>query len=150
MVVPDTVTKIGAYAFAAGLYPAFTLPSGLCEIGDCAFQGLVPAEILFQGEKAGWEQIRFGESVFAFGTKVIGASGETVYVLNFLGDVNGDGGVDVRDSVLVARYLAKWEIVIDLQAADIDHSGDVNSRDRILLVRHLASWDIPYFHPFFS
>ncbi len=150
VVIPDTVTKIGAYAFAAGLYPAFTLPSGLCEIGDCAFQGLVPAEILFQGEKAGWEQIRFGESVFAFGTKVIGASGETVYVLNFLGDVNGDGGVDVRDSVLVARYLAKWEIVIDLQAADIDHSGDVNSRDRILLVRHLASWDIPYFHPFFS
>jgi hypothetical protein len=57
-----------------------------------------------------------------------------------LGDVNGDEIVDIKDSALIKRYLAGWEVDIDLTAADMDGDGNVTIKDSALLKRQLAGW----------
>lgn len=59
-----------------------------------------------------------------------------------LGDVNGDGKVNVKDNMYLARYLAEWAgyDAIDTAAADLNGDGKVNVKDNMLLARHLAEW----------
>lgn len=59
-----------------------------------------------------------------------------------VGDVNGDGAIDIKDSVLLKRYLAGWNEDINLSTADVDGSAEVNIRDCVLLNRYLAGWDV--------
>ncbi len=58
------------------------------------------------------------------------------------GDVNGDGLVDGRDSVLLAQYLAQWDVSIVEFAADVNLDGAINGKDGILLEQYLAEWDV--------
>ncbi len=58
------------------------------------------------------------------------------------GDVNGDGVVNGKDSVLLAQYLAEWDVSIDLDAADVNADGEVNGKDSVLLAQYLAEWDV--------
>ncbi len=61
-----------------------------------------------------------------------------------LGDLNGDGKVNVKDNMMLARYLAEWagydETTVDLAAADLNGDGKVNVKDNMILARHLAEW----------
>ena len=61
-----------------------------------------------------------------------------------LGDIDGNGAVKSWDSVLLARYLAKWSgyetLPCPLDVADIDGNGVVKSWDSVLLARYLAKW----------
>ncbi len=67
-----------------------------------------------------------------------------------LGDVNGDGVVNVKDNMMLARFLAGWDgyETIDKKAADLNTDGKVNVKDNMVLARHLAGWDgyetLPY------
>jgi len=74
---------------------------------------------------------------------VTAAENDIVY-----GDVDGDGVVTPKDSMMLARYLAGWSgIMIDLAAADVDMDGVVTPRDTMLLDRFLAGWvgySLPY------
>ncbi|MDE7433439.1 MAG: leucine-rich repeat protein, partial [Lachnospiraceae bacterium] len=68
---------------------------------------------------------------------------ETELVTNpdvILGDVNRDGEVDIKDSALIKRYLAGWEVDIDLEPADMDDDKDVTIKDSALVKRQLAGW----------
>ena len=57
------------------------------------------------------------------------------------GDVNGDGGVDVRDSVMLNRYLAGWSgVEVDAKASDVNGDGVIDVRDLVRLRRYLAGW----------
>lgn len=56
------------------------------------------------------------------------------------GDVSGDGEVDDWDAILLGRYLANWDVEIDLRAADIDGDGEITDWDYVLLSRYLAGW----------
>lgn len=57
------------------------------------------------------------------------------------GDVNGDGEVDITDSVLLQRYVADWPgIEINLVAADVNGDGEVDITDSVILQRHVADW----------
>ena len=58
------------------------------------------------------------------------------------GDVNSDGKVNGKDSILLAQYLAEWEVQINLNAADVNGDGRVNGKDSILLAQYLAEWDV--------
>ena len=58
------------------------------------------------------------------------------------GDVNRDGQVDGRDSILLQQYLAKWDVTIDADAADVTGDGKIDGRDSILLQQYLAKWDV--------
>lgn len=58
------------------------------------------------------------------------------------GDVNGDEKVNGKDAVLLAQYLAEWDVDINLDAADVNGDGKVNGKDGILLAQYLAEWDV--------
>lgn len=58
------------------------------------------------------------------------------------GDVNGDGDINVKDNMILARYLAGWDNTeLLLPAADYDSDGKVNVKDNMILARHLAGWE---------
>lgn len=58
------------------------------------------------------------------------------------GDVNGDGEVNGKDGILLAQYLAEWNVAISMDAADVNGDGKVNGKDGILLAQYLAEWDV--------
>ncbi len=57
-----------------------------------------------------------------------------------LGDADGNGEINDRDSIQLDRYLAEWGNTIDSNAADLDGDGEVTDMDSIILARTLAGW----------
>ena len=67
----------------------------------------------------------------------------TVTIADVLyGDVNGDGKVNGRDSILLAQYMADWDVEIVFANADVNADGKVNGKDSILLAQYMADWDV--------
>ena len=60
------------------------------------------------------------------------------------GDANQDGEVDLKDSVMIARYLAGgWGEMPELDHADVDWNGNVTLQDAVLIRRYLATgWGV--------
>ena len=58
------------------------------------------------------------------------------------GDVNGDTVINIKDSSLIKRYLAGWNVSINQSAADINHDGMINVKDHAALKRRLAGWNV--------
>lgn len=58
------------------------------------------------------------------------------------GDVDADGEITDWDAIMLNRYLAGWDVTIDLTAADTDKDGEITDWDAILLNRYLAGWDV--------
>ena len=59
------------------------------------------------------------------------------------GDLDGDEEISDWDGVLLARYLAGWDVDIsNADALDIDGDGEITDWDGVLLDRYLAGWDI--------
>jgi subtilisin family serine protease len=59
------------------------------------------------------------------------------------GDINGDNTVNIADSVLLAQYLAGWDVSLSarqLLGADTNADGTIDIRDAILLLQYLAGW----------
>ena len=54
------------------------------------------------------------------------------------GDVNGDGVVDGRDLLRLAKYMAGQDVTIDEKAADLNGDGNVDGRDVLRLAKQLA------------
>lgn len=54
------------------------------------------------------------------------------------GDCNGDGVVDGRDLLRLARYIAGGGSSVDLSAADINGDGNMDGRDVLRLAKQLA------------
>lgn len=67
-----------------------------------------------------------------------------VIVPNAKGDVNGDKEINLKDVVLLRRYIAGgWDVNIDENAADVDHNGEIDLKDVVMLRRFIAGdWDI--------
>ena len=70
-------------------------------------------------------------------------------LLALLGDVNGDGTVDVKDRAYLTRYLAHWDgYSVEINVCDLNSDGAVDVKDRAILTRYLAHWDgyvtLPY------
>ena len=53
------------------------------------------------------------------------------------GDVNGDEAVDVKDVVLMIRFLTGWDVGISEEYGDFDGNGRIDMRDLILLIRYI-------------
>ena len=88
--------------------------------------------------------IALKEARNADGQSVVFASAtSTVTVIDYiLGDVDDDGEVSDWDAIILNRYLAGWDVEINLAAADIDKDGEVSDWDAIVFERYLAGWDI--------
>ena len=55
-----------------------------------------------------------------------------------LGDANGDGYVDGRDLLRLARYMAGDGVTVDMAGADVNGDGNVDGRDVLRLAKQLA------------
>ena len=62
----------------------------------------------------------------------------TFTVTRLPGDVNADGSVDMKDVILLRRYLAGWDVTVNLSNADVDEESDVDVRDVVYITRYLA------------
>lgn len=91
-----------------------------------------------------------GEGTYTVGTFVDFGEGTVEGSITFTvegsaripGDGNGDGVVNMKDLIMLVRFLAKWPDVTIIEAnADVDESATVNMKDLILLVRWLAKWE---------
>ena len=60
------------------------------------------------------------------------------------GDINGDGIVNGKDSILLLQYLAGWDVSFNSENADINGDGTVNGKDSMLLLQYLAGWESAY------
>jgi hypothetical protein len=58
------------------------------------------------------------------------------------GDLDENGSVNLKDAILLFRYVAGWDVEFHTDAADMDGNGTVNSKDAILLFRYVSGWDI--------
>lgn len=95
---------------------------------------------------------------FAATGNVFGDSDQQLFTVNksngkvtvkrdyLVGDVDGDGKVNMKDATILSRYLAKWPGVTlaNPDAADIDKDGKINMRDATILSRYLAKWGSDY------
>ena len=54
------------------------------------------------------------------------------------GDANGDGSVDGRDVIRLAKYIAGQGVAIDETAADLNGDGNIDGRDLLRLAKQLA------------
>ncbi len=60
------------------------------------------------------------------------------------GDANEDNQVDLKDPVVISRYLAGgWGVSINEKNADVNGDGSVDLRDAVILRRYLAGgWGV--------
>jgi hypothetical protein len=64
---------------------------------------------------------------------------ESVKKAATLGDVNGDGQLNVLDITLIRRYIAGgYDVTVDSDVADINKDGNINVLDITLIRRHIA------------
>ena len=63
---------------------------------------------------------------------------------NISGDVNNDGVVDLKDVILIRRFIVGgWDVDVDTEAADVNNDGVVDLKDVILIRRFVAGgWDV--------
>ena len=54
----------------------------------------------------------------------------------------GDGEINSIDAVLLAQYIAGWDVELDGIAADCNGDGEINSIDAVLLAQFIAGWDV--------
>lgn len=57
------------------------------------------------------------------------------------GDINGDGDINLKDLVIIARKQAGWNVNPVIAALDTDGDTDFDLNDVANLARHLAGWD---------
>ncbi|MGN0115141.1 MAG: leucine-rich repeat protein [Acutalibacteraceae bacterium] len=164
--IPSGVTMIEMSAFAnCTSLKKVTIPSGVTNVDMKAFYNCTSlAEIaLPEGVK------RIGEMAFGYYyddqtkqnvidsnfrmTVYTGSVGEKYAIDNSIpymqynptvdyGDLNGDGNVNLLDLIAMRKYLAKWSVIVDIEAADCNADGNVNLLDLILMRKYLAKWSV--------
>lgn len=59
-----------------------------------------------------------------------------------MGDVNGDGKINIRDLGILIQYLNDYDVAADLSVSDFNGDGTVNLVDAAVLQRYLNGWDV--------
>ena len=162
VVIEDSVTSIGSYAFykCTGL-TSITIPDSLANIEGDAFRGCTGLTSVIIPDSV--TSIGFGSLGYNWGRKKIdgltiygvpGSAAEQYandngftfieYVDAAIGDMTGDGKVNVRDVTAMQRHLAGLEELTDdrLALADTNGDGKVDINDATHLQRYLAEFDV--------
>lgn len=60
------------------------------------------------------------------------------------GDVNNDGEIDLKDVVIIRRFIAGgWDVELDTETADVNNDNEVDLKDVVLIRRYIAGgWDV--------
>lgn len=63
---------------------------------------------------------------------------------SLIGDVDGNGKVEQKDSMILSRYFAGWSgyetKIVSSAAADVDQNGELKLKDSMILSRYFAGW----------
>ena len=59
-----------------------------------------------------------------------------------LGDVNGDGDVNMKDVLIIRKYVAGIDVEMDMAAADATDDGSVNMKDVLAMRKHVAGIEL--------
>ena len=96
------------------------------------------------GDKAEFALSIAKETTNASGKKIpTGVETVTFTVPDYMpGDLNDDGIINAKDSVLLAQHLASWAVEMNKDAADCNGDGVINAKDSVLLAQYLANWDV--------
>ena len=158
--LPEGLTSISRYCFCYTGLESIIIPESVTEIGEFAFEGCqnmkrveVPPTVTSIGGGA------FGYTCFDLeysrieGFAICGIVGSEAYRYakscnmefistgDFLGDVNSDGEINIKDATAIQSYLAGLTNLTDFEktAADIDGNGDINILDATFLQKKLAN-----------
>ena len=138
VVVKDGVTSIGDNAFAdCEQLTEVKIPKTVTEIGDDVFTGCEALEtVTYSGTEEQWEEIEIGAGKEVVEEKVVISA-----VL--MGDVTGDGKINVGDAVKLLKAIASKttdEFSDEMfKAADVTRDGKLNVGDAVKLLKAIAS-----------
>lgn len=113
--------------------PPFTAGSGIISVSGGKVTGKEAGETTLS--------VTVGSRTVSVNVKVAGAC---EHADKKTGDLNGDGAVNGKDSMLLLQYLAGWDVSFDSENADINGDGTVNGKDSMLLLQYLAGWESAY------
>lgn len=152
------VAGIGGYAFFSNSFiRKVELPSGVLSIGEFSFAnnpGLesvtIPKRCASIADNAFWNSpnvtihCRYDSAAFSYA-----CDNNIPCVLldqGVMGDVNGDGCIDISDVTAVQRYVAELEPLdgIHLLAANVNQDSEVDIIDATDLQKFLAEYALPY------
>lgn len=57
------------------------------------------------------------------------------------GDINGDEGVNLSDVVVLAQYVANWDVDCNTDALDVTGDGRTDLNDVVHLAQYVANWE---------
>ena len=67
--------------------------------------------------------------------------GEIIDTLYIPGDINNDGKVDNKDTTVLMKYFAGWDVEVNYNALDVNEDGIINSKDTTRLMQYIAGWN---------
>lgn len=66
----------------------------------------------------------------------------TIVIKNYTaGNINQDTEINLLDLILLAQYVAGWDVVCDEEELDLDGDGNISLTDVSLLSQFLAGWE---------
>ena len=95
----------------------------------------------------GWATSPDGEVVYKRGAKYTEDADITLYavweeITTKIGDPNGDGTVNMKDALILRKFLAGWTVEGDEAALDVNGDGSINMKDALILRKYLAGWNV--------
>lgn len=159
VVIPNSVTSIGSYAFGSSGLTSVNIPNSVTAIGDHAFDGcpLLKGVYSYIAEPSA---ITMGNDVFSWDGNY---AERTLYVpkgtvedykaderwsaffgnvmkMNKKGDIDGDDSISITDvTALIDALLINDTNVIELPAADLNEDGEVTISDLSALIDMLLT-----------
>ena len=140
VIIPESVKSIGDNAFYdCKSLSAVTVPDSVESIGVSAFGFYYDTDIKNKAKLPGFRICCFA------GTAGHRYAINNGFDLEYLGpalpgDADGNAKVNMKDLVLLQRYLNGWDVDIDLTVCDLTGDNNVNMKDYVALQRLLNGW----------
>ena len=136
--IPEKINGVDVVGIAAGAFEGTNIkeihiPSSVSYIGNNAFAHCDQlADLYYEGSESNWADIGGNSSGVTAST--------TCHFREFeIGDLNGDGKVNITDAIELLKYIAKLDNnVVNEAGTDIDGNGTVNINDAIQLLKIIA------------